>query len=149
MNLYINSGRSFFTKLEESGLIIRMIDESPIGVIDAKEFHLELLRLFKGLNVNEAGVKASLWTVDLIEYVQKLTRDGTLDIWSDQEDIREYYMTEIVYEHWKWDSGMNARRTRVKTLRNTAKTADELERLREMEESVSFLSAKGWRYNGE
>lgn len=155
-NNRVNSAKKFFDILNDSGLIKRLIDESPTGIINSGEFNKELLRLFKNRQVSQTAVDASKWVYMLIDQMETLTSNGTLDVWKDMQSIFEYYMYEIVYEKWLFEEMNKARDNRLKTLKVEIASAKilgdeyEVRRLQEkyniMEERNAFLKAKGYTY---
>lgn len=155
-NNRVNSAKKFFDILNDSGLIKRLIDESPTGIINSGEFNKELLRLFKNRQVSQTAVDASKWVYILIDQMETLTSNGTLDVWKDMQSIFEYYMYEIVYEKWLFEEMNKARDNRLKTLKVEIASAKilgdeyEVRRLQEkyniMEERNAFLKAKGYTY---
>lgn len=157
MNSRVNSASKFFGILNGSGLIKRMIDESPTGVINSAEFNRELLKLFKGKDVSQTAVDASKWVYGLINQMETLTTNGTLDVWKDMQSIFEYYMYEIVYDKWLFEEMNKARDSRLKSIKVEIASAkilgneDEVQRLQEkyntMEERNAFLRAKGYTYH--
>lgn len=155
-NNRVNSAKKFFDILNDSGLIKRLIDESPTGIINSGEFNKELLRLFKNRQVSQTAVDASKWVYMLIDQMETLTSNGTLDVWKDMQSIFEYYMYEIVYEKWLFEEMNKARDNRLKSLKVEIASAKilgdeyEVRRLQEkyniMEERNAFLKAKGYTY---
>lgn len=159
MNNRVNSASKFFDVLSGSGLVKRMVDESPTGIIKSTEFNKELLRLFKDTQVSQTAIDASKWTYAMVEHMEGLVNNGMLDVWKDMQFIYEYYMEEIVYEHWLFEKTCNARENRLISMKDEIIQAEIMENDTEvlrlktaynsLKERNAFLRAKGFRYKLE
>lgn len=162
MNNIINSGVIYFNWLRDNNVIGELVDENPMNIIDPNEFRLRTNRLLVGLRISGSGLNAHRWVFEQIKSIWKnaqydAKKEFAVDYMQRYSMYADAYDLDIrrgiSYENWRFHTGQEARKNRLKSLKTDLAKAEknndiiEKDRLtgkiKVLEESIAYHNAIG------